>query len=138
MEAAQKSFFWNGILQLNEMGEHAFFDVKVKKNAENAHQVFLQTTDVPALPIGKDDTLRVTFLLENNVGTSTVRYKIADGTFNGSMLDKTSNLNQNFISVTTETSEWHFTRQQQANWMLASISVKVPPDAIRKFSHMMS
>jgi len=94
--------------------------------------VSLYTSDVPPVPVKKEDVLKATFLLENNVGANTVRYKIAEATFLGSVLEKqTVNLNQNFVSITTDTAEWHF--MKQTNWVLYFISVKVPAEQLKKF-----
>jgi hypothetical protein len=130
---ARRSFFWNGVLQLNEVGEHSFFDIRVRKTQDNPPQVFVYTSDLPPLPMkSKDDVLKVTFLLENNVGTTTIRYKIADAIFDGKTLEaRTANCNQNFISITNDTSEWHFIKQ--TNWLLYFVSVKIPPEQVKKF-----
>merc|ERR1711879_806682 len=130
---ARRSFFWNGVLQLNEVGEHSFFDIRVRKTQDNPPQVFVYTSDLPPLPMkSKYDVLKVTFLLENNVGTTTIRYKIADAIFDGKTLEaRTANCNQNFISITNDTSEWHFIKQ--TNWLLYFVSVKIPPEQVKKF-----
>lgn len=130
---ARRSFFWNGVLQLNETGGHAFFDIRVRKTQDNPPQVFIYTSDVPPIPLkAKEDVLRVSFFLENNVGTTTIRYKMADSLCDGKALEsRTANCNQNFISITNDTSEWHFIKQ--TSWLLYYVSIKIPPDQVKKF-----
>ncbi|KAJ5068654.1 hypothetical protein M0811_02597 [Anaeramoeba ignava] len=131
-----KSFFWHGILALNDFGEHAFFDIKVRKSSkENSSHISIYTSDVPPIPVQSEDTVRVTFLLENSVGLNTVRYKVAESIFLGRQLaQKTANVTsqQNFVSVNTEDSEWHFMRQANC-WVLYFISVKIPASKLKKF-----
>ena len=87
--SSDKNFFWHGILSLNELGAHAFFDVKVKKNVPDApNMVGLFTSDIPPLPLSPTDTLHVTFLLENNVGLNTVRYRVVESQFTGAELQQ--------------------------------------------------
>jgi hypothetical protein len=84
---SDKNFFWHGILSLNELGAHAFFDVKIKKNvpdAPNAVRIF--TSDIPPLLLTASDTLHATLLLENNVGLNTVRYCVTESQFLGTEL----------------------------------------------------
>jgi hypothetical protein len=46
--AANKNFFWHEILSLNELGSHAFVDVKIKKNAPDApNAVGIFTSEFP-------------------------------------------------------------------------------------------
>jgi hypothetical protein len=60
----------------------------VRKNgSEYPTQVSLYTSDLPPVPVRQNDILNITFLLENNVGTATVRYKIASATFHGQQLE---------------------------------------------------
>jgi hypothetical protein len=64
--ASDKKFFWHGILSLNELGTHAFFDVKIKKNVPDApNTVAIFTGDIPPRSLTASDTLHATFLLEN-------------------------------------------------------------------------
>jgi hypothetical protein len=53
-----KNFFWHGILSLNELGAHAFFDVKIKKNVPEApNMVGLLTIDIPAANVGNEKSI---------------------------------------------------------------------------------
>jgi hypothetical protein len=134
--ASDKNFFWHGILSLNELGAHAFFDVKIKKNVPEApNMVGLLTTDIPPLPMTGNDTLHVTFLLENNVGLNTVRYRIAESQFAGTDLMRAveeSAAPNPVITVTSSLGEWQFSLQQQT-WILRSILLYVPMAQLRKF-----
>ena len=131
-----KNFFWHGVLSLNDMGAHAFFDVKIKKNVPDApNMVGIYTSDIPPFPLGASDSLHVTFLLENNVGLNTVRYRVADSQFGGSELIKAVNeapSNQGTITVSNEAGEWQFSLQQQT-WIIRSILLYVPMSQLRKF-----
>jgi len=75
-------YFWHGVLWVNDLGEHAFFDVKKQVSPETG--ATLSTTDVPPLLIRPDDKLHVMILLENITGLQTVRYKIAEAALLGS------------------------------------------------------
>jgi hypothetical protein len=134
--ASDKNFFWHGILSLNELGAHAFFDVKIKKNVPDApNMVGIFTSDVPPLPLTLNDTFHVTFLLENNVGLNTVRYRVAESQFLGTELmravEESAGPNT-AITVTSESGEWQFSLQQQT-WILRSILLYVPMTQLRKF-----
>jgi hypothetical protein len=134
--ASDKNFFWHGILSLNELGAHAFFDVKIKKNVPDApNMVGLLTTDIPPLPLTANDTLHVTFLLENNVGLNTVRYRIAESQFAGADLmhavEQSAGPNP-AITVKSELGDWQFSLQQ-TTWILRSILLYVPMAQLRKF-----
>jgi hypothetical protein len=134
--ASDKNFFWHGILSLNELGAHAFFDVKIKKNVPDApNMVGLLTTDIPPLPLTANDTLHVTFLLENNVGLNTVRYRVAESQFAGADLmravEESASPNP-AVTVTSDVGEWQFSLQQ-TTWILRSILLYVPMAQLRKF-----
>jgi hypothetical protein len=134
--ASEKSFFWHGILSLNDHGPHAFFDVKIKKNVPDApNTVGLFTSDVPPLPLTGNDVFHVTFLLENNVGLNTVRYRVAESQFAGTDLmrhvDETAGPTPT-VNVAVDGGEWQFSLQQQT-WILRSILVYVPMAQLRKF-----
>ena len=134
--ASDKNFFWHGILSLNELGAHAFFDVKIKKNVPDApNMVGIYTSDIPPLPMTASDTLHVTFLLENNVGLNTVRYRVAESQFAGSELTHALEQSagpQSSVTVTSESGEWQFSQQGQS-WILRSIMLYVPMTQLRKF-----
>ena len=134
--SSDKNFFWHGILSLNELGAHAFFDVKVKKNVPDApNMVGLFTSDIPPLPLSPTDTLHVTFLLENNVGLNTVRYRVVESQFTGAELQQQIDASpgpHNQITVTVESGEWTFSLQQRT-WILRSILLYVPMAQLRKF-----
>jgi len=134
--SSEKNFFWHGILSLNELGAHAFFDVKIKKNVPDApNMVGIMTSDIPPLPLTISDTLHVTFLLENNVGLNTVRYRVAECSFSGSELFKVvgdSPGPHSTVTVTIETGEWQFSMQGNT-WILRSILLYVPMAQLRKF-----
>jgi hypothetical protein len=134
--SADKNFFWHGILSLNELGAHAFFDVKIKKNVPDApNTVGIFTSDVPPLPLTATDTFNVTFLLENNVGLNTVRYRVAEAQFPGSELMRAVEEAPgptSTITVSSETGEWQFSLQQQT-WILRSILLYVQMAQLRKF-----
>lgn len=136
MASSEKNFFWHGILSLNELGAHAFFDVKIKKNVPDApNMVGIFTSDIPPLPLTASDTLHVTFLLENNVGLNTVRYRVAESQFAGAELMRALEENtgpQTAITVSCESGEWQFSLQQQT-WILRSILLYVPMAQLRKF-----
>ncbi|KAJ3434208.1 hypothetical protein M0813_24205 [Anaeramoeba flamelloides] len=132
----QTGFFWHGILSLNDFGEHAFFDIKVrKKSQKNPPIVSIYSSDIPPIPVRSEDTLNVKILLENNVGLSTVRYKVAEAQFSGEALEsKTTNIpiTQNFISINNQGNEWHFMRQNNC-WVIYFISLQVLYSKIKKF-----
>lgn len=134
--SSDKNFFWHGILNLNDLGAHAFFDVKIKKSVPNAPNfVGIMTSDIPPLPLEKGDSLHVTFLLENNVGLNTVRYRVADSVFQGSSLYDAIEKNQACqatINVAVETGEWTFSKQG-STWILRHILLYVPMSQLRKF-----
>jgi hypothetical protein len=134
--SADKNFFWHGVLSLNELGAHAFFDVKIKKNVPDApNNVGLFTSDIPPLPLTGSDTLHVTFLLENNVGLNTVRYRVVESQFPGAELMRAVEEAASptpTITVTSENGEWQFSLQQQT-WILRSILLYVPMAQLRKF-----
>lgn len=135
MAASEKNFFWHGVLSLNELGAHAFFDVKIKKNVPDApNTVGIFTSDVPPLPLTATDTLHVTFMLENNVGLNTVRYRVAEAQFTGAELMRAVEENgpQGAVTVTGESGEWQFSLQQQT-WILRSILLYVPMAQLKKF-----
>lgn len=134
--SSDKNFFWHGILSLNELGAHAFFDVKVKKNVPDApNMVGIFTSDIPPLPLGQTDTLHVTFLLENNVGLNTVRYRVAESQFTGAELMHAVEEQagpHSLITVTVDSGEWQFSLQQRT-WILRAITLYVPMAQLRKF-----
>ena len=87
--AEHRSFFWHGVLSLNDLGEHAIFNIKVRKaSVGGPNLVALYTADLPPVPVRARDVVRIIFLLENNVGTATVRYKICASSFHGALLEK--------------------------------------------------
>lgn len=134
--SSDKNFFWHGILHLNELGAHAFFDVKIKKNVPDApNMVGIMTSDIPPLPMmNETDSLHVTFLLENNVGLNTVRYRVAESVFQGKDLFAMAEdaAHQTSITVTVESGEWQFSKQG-TTWILRSILLYVPMAQLRKF-----
>ena len=133
--SAEKNFFWHGILTLNDNGSHAFFHVEVKKNVPDApNKVGIFTNDVPPLPMGDGDVMHVSFLLENNVGLNTIRYRVAESEFSGSLLKAALEQNPGVssIPVQTETGEWVF-QAQDRTWILRSIMLYVPMPQLRKF-----
>jgi hypothetical protein len=134
--SSDKNFFWHGVLSLNELGAHAFFDVKIKKNVPDApNNVGLFTSDLPPLPLTGSDTFHVTFLLENNVGLNTVRYRVVESQFSGAELMRAVEEAPSpspTITVTSENGEWQFSLQQQT-WILRSILLYVPMAQLRKF-----
>merc|ERR1711916_254649 len=76
--ASAAPYFFNGKIQVNDIGEHTFFDVRVRKlSQEFPLQVCIYTSDLPPNPIKTADVVRCSFLLENSVGTQTVRYKVS-------------------------------------------------------------
>jgi hypothetical protein len=133
----KRAFFWNGVLQLNDAGEHSFFDIKLKKTEENPPQFAVCSSDLPPLPVkGPEDVVKVTFLLENNVGTGTIRYKITEALLHGKTLEcHSNNGTQNLVTITDEKSEWHFIKQ--TNWLLYYVSVQIAPEQVRKFMPLM-
>ena len=134
--SSDKNFFWHGVLSLNELGAHAFFDVKVKKNVPDApNMVGIFTSDIPPLSLTATDTLHVTFLLENNVGLNTVRYRVTESSFTGAELMQSVEAAtgpSTTITVTSESGEWSFSLQQRT-WILRSILLYVPMSQLRKF-----
>ncbi|KAH0787922.1 hypothetical protein GPJ56_008130 [Histomonas meleagridis] len=118
------------------MGAHAFFDVKIKKNVPDApNMVGIFTNDIPPLPLGGSDTLHVTFLLENNVGLNTVRYRVVESQFEASELMKAASeapSSQNTLTISNEAGEWQFSLQQQT-WIIRSILLYVPMAQLKKF-----
>lgn len=134
--SSDKNFFWHGILNLNDLGAHAFFDVKIKKNVPDApNQVGIMTSDIPPLPMNETDTLHATFLLENNVGLNTVRYRVAEASFPGNQLYQAIKEvagPQTTISVPFEKGEWQFSKQG-TTWILRQILLYVPMAQLRKF-----
>ena len=133
---SDKNFFWHGILSLNDLGAHAFFDVKIKKNVPDApNQVGISTSDIPPLPMNPGDTLHVTFLLENNVGLNTVRYRVVEASFPGDQLYqavKETSGPQTTIAVPYEKGEWQFSKQG-STWILRQILLYVPTQQLKKF-----
>ena len=123
--SSEKNFFWHGILSLNDLGAHAFFDVKIKKNVPDApNMVGIMTSDIPPLPMTPNDTLHVTFLLENNVGLNTVRYRVAESSFSGTelfkVIEESPNPHSSTITAAVDTGEWQFSLQG-TTWILRSI-----------------
>ncbi|KAL6054630.1 CARDB domain-containing protein [Balamuthia mandrillaris] len=134
MESNTPSFFWNGILTVDDNGSHSFFAIKLTKDLSSSPpKVSLFTSDLPPVPVTKETTLRATFLLENNVGVTTVRYKIAEATLFGSSLEgKNAAISSDgILTVKTEMAEWRFLKQQ--NWLLQDLNVRVPPEQLQKF-----
>eukprot|EP01102_Stenamoeba_stenopodia_P004983 TRINITY_DN15486_c0_g1_i1.p1 TRINITY_DN15486_c0_g1~~TRINITY_DN15486_c0_g1_i1.p1 ORF type:complete len:138 (+),score=19.64 TRINITY_DN15486_c0_g1_i1:383-796(+) len=130
---AKPSYFWSGILTLNGNEEHAFYDVKVKNQGHLAYQVF--TSDLPPIPVGKNDTLRVLFQLENNSGGNQ-RYAICEGTFSGNLLEGTDHQQGNVVSVESDSAEWHFIKQNSADstaWLLCFVCLRIPASGLKKF-----
>lgn len=134
--SSDKNFFWHGILSLNDLGEHAFFDVNIKKNVPDApNMVGIYTNDIPPLPMSSSDIMNVTFLLENNVGLRTLRYRVAEAHLEGMefmKFIKEKPPEQDTVTITTKTGEWVFSLQQQT-WILRSILTYVPLAQLRKF-----
>ena len=76
------SFFWCGTITHSELEQHSFFDVKVRKNpstgtSEPSYNVY--SSDLPPLPVQPEHHVKITLLLESNVGGTTIRYRIAEG-----------------------------------------------------------
>lgn len=85
-----RGFFWHGIVWKNEVGEHAFYDVKIRSGASDYSSTTLMTSDLPPLVVREDDTVRVLFLLENSYGLQTVRYKVSEASIKGSQVRSVS------------------------------------------------
>ncbi|KNC56084.1 uncharacterized protein AMSG_11686 [Thecamonas trahens ATCC 50062] len=100
-------------------------------------QICIYTSDLPPSPTKKTDVIRVSFCLENSVGTQTVRYKIADSTFYGYLLEgKEPTTANNTVAIQTDNAEWHFLRQGEGDdacWLLCFISIRVPASQVRRF-----
>jgi len=81
--AADAKFFWHGILWLNDLGEHAFFDIRSRHSVDmSTASVF--STDVPPLLVRAEDSLHVMFLLENSTGLQIIRHKVGEAVLAGS------------------------------------------------------
>jgi len=154
------SFFWCGTITHSELEQHSFFDVKVRKNpstgtSEPSYNVY--SSDLPPLPVQPEHHVKITLLLESNVGGTTIRYRIAEVTFSGSQLE--GKQGGKVIAIKTPEADWHFTKQdipahshtsahnspasntssseatssQPFRWLLYYISIRVPTATLRKF-----
>lgn len=134
--SSEKNFFWHGILSLNDLGEHAFFDVKIRKNVPGAPNIVgIYTDDIPPLPMSASDIMNVTFLLENNVGLRTLRYLVAESHLEGvefMQFVSEKSPESGTVTVTTKSGEWVFMEHQQT-WILRSILAYVPLAQLRKY-----
>jgi hypothetical protein len=149
-ERSNSLFFLNGVLVQNGATEHAFFDIKARKHPGHSLQVSLYTADIPPIPVKSTDELNTVFYLESNVGYSTVRYRVAEATFKGSMMAKEKpSKGGKFLSIMSDSAEWHFMKQPNQKsdqpspnsysddcttiWILYFISIRVPSHEAKKF-----
>mmetsp|Transcript_46604 Transcript_46604/g.117354 ORF Transcript_46604/g.117354 Transcript_46604/m.117354 type:complete len:163 (+) Transcript_46604:114-602(+) len=149
-EGSNTLFFLNGVLIQNGATEHAFFDIKARKHTGQSLQVSLYTADIPPIPVKYTDELHTAFFLESNVGFSTVRYRVAEATFKGSMMAKEKPCKGGkFLSIMSDSAEWHFMKQPNqvpdepspnsyspdnpTIWILYFISIRVPSHEAKKF-----
>ncbi|EAX86551.1 hypothetical protein TVAG_399850 [Trichomonas vaginalis G3] len=106
-----KNVFWTGTLQINDMGGHVFFDVRVKKAVPDAPAMIgLYTNDIPPFPLSSTDTLNIAFTLEVNEGYSAVRTEIVKASLLGSELHQAIEAQnpKGSINFVNETGEWQF------------------------------
>eukprot|EP01104_Vermistella_antarctica_P018797 TRINITY_DN70_c1_g1_i1.p3 TRINITY_DN70_c1_g1~~TRINITY_DN70_c1_g1_i1.p3 ORF type:complete len:174 (-),score=45.49 TRINITY_DN70_c1_g1_i1:431-952(-) len=160
--ADHRSFFWTGVLTRGT-DTYSFFDVKVKKGPPIADGSCFQiyTSDLPPIPVRKNDVFHASFMVESNSGyTSTVRYRLADATVHGSLLEGKTTVGS-VLAITTDDSEWHFSKRSSAStsssalggggssvltpkpaeddkdadvtWVLYFVSVRVPTSSLKKF-----
>jgi len=105
-----KGYFFTGVLALNNNGEISLFEIKPKKKTHGTNvSIYLVTHDIPPIPVTRDDVIRVAFYLENSVGTTPVRIKMAEATFYGNLIE-TKPQTTDGLSLRTEGAEWQFSK----------------------------
>ncbi len=122
MDKGPVGFFWSGVLTLNDSAEFSFFDVRVRKNQNDA-TVLLYSVDIPPVPFKKEDNLKVVLYMENSFGISPVKYKVAEAAIAGTSIEgqgSSYNKSEHMLTLSNDTSEWHFMRRDTpgANWLL--------------------
>lgn len=131
-----KNFFWHGVLMFNENGGHTFFDVRTKKSVPGSPQMIgLYTNDIPPFPLSSTDTLTCTFVLENNMGLTTQRHSICEGSLPGSELQKAIEAQGNaadVLLVNTDTGEWQFQMLNDKSWVLRAVILYVAQATLKE------
>lgn len=131
----ERTFFWHGVLSLNENGGHTFFDVRLKKQVKGAPAMIgLYTNDIPPFPLTATDTLTCELMLENNMGYQTQRNEIVKVTLPGSELFRTLEEREgdyDQVVVMNDTGEWQF-QQMEKKWVLRAIVLYVQQAALKE------
>lgn len=96
----------------------------------------LFTSDIPAVPITNDDTIHVTFNVENNIGGNPNRYKVVDASFSGTDLTRAVNEDKTDshspIIVKCNSGEWQFSLQGTV-YIIRSLVIYVEAAKLKKF-----
>lgn len=131
----EKCQFWHGIMTINETNITSFFLVNIKTDVPDTNNVGICTDDLPAFPISVNDTIRVVFNLEMNIGTNPTINKVCETTFHGSDLwNKVSEVppTQQSITIVNDVGEWTFSKQETF-WIIRSFLVYCPLSQLRKY-----
>lgn len=131
-----KGFFWNGVLRIDEGEEHSFFDINLVLHAtmdeKDRKLVSLYSSDLPPIPIFDDSTISVQFFLENNVGSHTIRYRVAQGEMRSTLIYEKAEEGDVEMKIEEEDTKWNVVKQG-SHWFVSYVSVSIEYAQLKKY-----